>query len=338
MKEQDFTSIQKQFLQKIEDLISKETSLVFELSEMLGISTDSAYRRMRGETLLTIDEIIKICNHYNVSFDAFSKSETGLVTFRYSDPEPSFTSFLNYQKRICDDMEKIAAFPEGRIVYAAEDIPVFYHYGFRDIACFKIFYWLKSVSNVPELQSAKYDPDLIDPEILKVSEKLYNLYKRIPSVEIWTENTVISAVKQIEYFWESGFFKNAEDALKVCNSLEEEISSIRSMAENSIKMISENNKENTSENYKLYSSDIEIANNCVLIELGDHKAVYLGHLTFYTLSTSNAEYGQKTASWLETLIKKSTLISGVSEKQRLRFFKKYFKVIDDLREKIKAEV
>jgi hypothetical protein len=337
MKEQDFINIQKQFLQKIEDLIPKETSLVFELSEMLGISSDSAYRRMRGETLLTIDEIIKICNVYNVSFDAFSKSETGQVTFRYSDPEPSFVSFLNYQKRICDDLGKIAAFPEGRIVYAAEDIPVFYHYGFRDIACFKIFYWLKSVSNVPELQSAKYDPDLIDPEILKVSEKMYNLYKRIPSVEIWTENTVTSAVKQIDYYWESGFFKNAEDALRVCNSLEEEISSIRCMAENSVKMLSENNKENISENYKLYSSDIEIANNCVLIELGNHKSVFLGHLTFYTLSTSNTEYGQKTASWLETLIKKSTLISGVSEKQRLRFFKKSFKVIDDIKAKIKAE-
>lgn len=337
MTETDFTIIQKQFLQKIEDLIPKETSLVFELSEILGISTDSAYRRMRGETLLTIDEIIKICNNYNVSFDAFSKSETGQVTFRYSDPEPSFASFLNYQKRICNDMEKIAAFPEGRIVYAAEDIPVFYHYGFREIACFKIFYWLKSVSNVPELQPVKYDPDLIEPEILKVSERMYELYKRIPSVEIWTENTVLSAVKQIEYYWESGFFKNAEDALRVCNSLEEEISSIRSMAESSCKMTKEN-KENISENYKLYSSDIEIANNCVLVELGDHKAVYLGHLTFYTLSTSNTRYGQNTASWLETLIKKSTLISGVSEKQRLRFFKKSFMVIEDLRKKIKTEV
>ena len=39
--------------------------------------------------------------------------------------------------------------------------------------------------------------------------------------------------------------------------------------------------------------------------------------------------------WMNTIIKKSTLISGISEKQRYQVFKKYFKYIDDLEEKIK---
>ena len=331
MKEQDYIEIQKQFLQKIEDLIPKETSLVFELSELLGLSTDSVYRRMRGETLMTIDEIIKICNNYNVSFDAFSKAETGLVTFRYSDPQPTFASFIEYLTRMYNDLVRIASFPESKIVYAAEDIPIFYHYGFSEIASFKFFYWLKSVSNLPELQAAQYDPALLDPEIKQIAEKIFGLYIRIPSVEIWTENTVIGAVKQIEYYWDSGFFKNSEDALKVCGSLEAEITNISKMAEMSSKEMNEK------ENYQLYHSDVEIANNCVLVDLGNHKAVYLGHLTFYTLSTSNLIYGNKTAEWLETLIKKSTLISGVSEKQRIRFFKKAFRSIEDLKEKIRKD-
>jgi hypothetical protein len=328
MNQTDYAAIQKQFLQKIEDLISKETSLVFELSELLGISTDSVYRRMRAETMMTLDEIIKVCNHYNVSFDAFSKTESGMVTFRYSVPEPTFESFLNYQLKIRDDMRKILASESGKIIYAAEDIPVFFHYGFDEISRFKIFYWLKSVASVPELQTVQYNPNLISNEILDVSKEIFDMYMNIPSVEIWTEMTVVSAVKQIEYFWESGFFAGPEDALRVCESLTEELTVILGMAEKSAK----NGKEK--ENYRLYCSDIEIANNCVLVELGNHRAVYLGHLTFYTLSTSSETYGEKTAGWLDTLIRKSTLISGVSEKQRLRFFKKAMDTVGELKKKI----
>lgn len=331
----EYKEIQKQFLQKVEDLIPRDTSLVFELSDLLGLSTDSVYRRMRGETLMTFDEILRICNHYNVSFDAFSKAETGMVTFRYADTSPTFAGFISYLQKMYEDLVRIASFPGCRIIYAAEDIPIFYHYGFPNIASFKFFYWLKSVSNLPELQQAQYDPELIDPAIRDVALKIFDLYMRIPSVEIWTDNTIVGAVKQIEYYWDSGFFKSAQDALLVCESLETELNGIRRMAEKSRKGSEESNS-TIPENYSLYYSDVEVANNCVLVEMGQHKAVYLGHLTFFTLSTTNAAYGNVTSVWMDTLIRKSTLISGVSEKQRLRFFKKASGIIADLKKKIES--
>lgn len=332
-----FTSIQKEFLQKIEDLTPKDSSLVFELSELLEISTDSAYRRMRGETLLTIDEIVKLCNHYNVSFDAFSKAETNMVTFRYTNPEPVSGSFLEYLTKMHEDLIRINSHPEPRIVYAAEDIPVFFHYGYDNISAFKIFYWLKSIVNVPELSAAKYNPSLIDPAILEVSKNIFNLYSRIPSTEIWTGNTVMSTIKQIDYYWESGMFESKEDALAVCESLKDELNSIQKMAEHSRKTNGDTTtRENQPKNYELYYSDVEITNNCVLVEMNPMKAVYLGHFSFYTMSTVNESYCQKTSEWLNTIIKKSTLISGVSEKYRNRFFIRIFKAIEDLVLRINA--
>jgi len=43
-----------------------------------------------------------------------------------------------------------------------------------------------------------------------------------------------------------------------------------------------------------------------------------------------------TELWLNNIIKKSTLISGVSEKQRYQFFKKAFNILDNLIDKIKV--
>ena len=61
-------SVQLQFLRKIEDIIPSNSSLVYELSDVLEISIDSAYRRIRGETALSIVDVIKLCDHFKISW------------------------------------------------------------------------------------------------------------------------------------------------------------------------------------------------------------------------------------------------------------------------------
>jgi hypothetical protein len=131
-------------------------------------------------------------------------------------------------------------------------------------------------------------------------------------------------------------FKNTEDALAVCDSLRTEINSIQKQAENSRKTFGEPLADGSAtKNYELYFSDIELTNNCVLVKMEKARAVYLGHFSFYTMATMNETYCEKTEHWLNSIIKKSTLISGVSEKQRYQFFRKAYKMIDDLELRIK---
>ncbi len=323
------------FLKRIEDLVGNSSSLVYELSEILEISTDSAYRRMRGETFLGIDEIIALCDHYNISFDAFSKAETEIVTFSYKGMENVSENLSSYLKEIRKDLTNIKAAKSKQIVYACQDIPVFYHYHHHELATFKFFYWMRSIMNVSSSEFSKYNPMAIDAEIFDIARDIYRLYASVPSIEIWTDTTIQSTLKQIEFYWESGIFNNKEEALLVCASLKEEIIDIQKQAETNKKMILDNNSEELQNNYALYYSEIEITNNCVLVSIEDFKAVYLSHFSFYTMKTMNENYCLKTEKWLQSLIKKTTLISGVSEKTRFKFFNKAFQKIDELIKNIK---
>lgn len=320
---------QSLFLKRIEDLIGNSSSLVFEMSEILNISTDSAYRRMRGETLLSIDEIIKLCDRFNVSFDAFTRVESGLVTFAYSEMEGKTNNLLDYLKGVLKDLTSIVAIPDSHIIYACQDIPVFYHYNFSEIAAFKFFYWMRSIMNVNDANLSKFNPEVIDSEIFEVAKEIYSLYSKVPSTEIWTDTTMHSTLKQIEFYWDAGVFNSAAEAIAVCESLKQEILSIQHQAETSAK-----NSSDSAKKYELYYSEIEITNNCVLINLGFSKAVYLSHFSFYTMKTMNETYCKSTEDWLKSLIKKTTLISGVSEKIRFQFFNKAISAIDKLINKI----
>ena len=335
MTAKEIASKQKMFFNKIEDIIPATTSMVNELIDLLGISMDSAYRRLRGETALTIDEVIILCNHYKISFDSFINLESGHVSFNYTLMDDGLKSFAEYHDSLFRDMNIIRAAKEKMITYACEDIPVFHNISNGTVGRFKIFYWLKSIMNTPELQDKKYDPDLIPQEFIDRAHRIYELYCLVPSVEIWTDTTIQSTVKQIEFYWESGMFKSEQDALDVCQALKEELEVVQKQAENSSKYLGSGIPPEHENNYELYFSEIEITNNCVFVNLGETRAVYLGHLSFNTMSTSNASYCRETSQWLENLKRKSTLISGIAEKHRYQFFRGAFKYVDQLVERIR---
>lgn len=338
MDSETTSSKQSLFLKRINDVLGTSTSLVHELSEVLGISNDSAYRRMRGETLLSIDEIIKLCDHFNISFDAFSKSETEAVTFAYNIMEDKEDNLREYLLGVLHDIKGILATPNCHIIYACQDIPVFYHYNHPEMAAFKFFYWMRSIMNVSDINLEKFNPGVIDIEIYSIAKQIYEIYSQIPSTEIWTDTTIHSTLKQIEFYWEGGIFNNKEEVLSVCNSLKQEILNIQKQAETGIKLNKPHDNEVArGKNYELYYSEIEITNNCVLINLNTIKAVYLSHFSFYTMKTTNDNYSNKTEQWLQSLIKKTTLISGVAEKTRNQFFNKAHRDIDILIQKIQKE-
>ncbi len=327
-------SKQAQFLEKIQDIIPSSTSMVNELIDLLEISMDSAYRRLRGETALSIDEVIKLCNHYKISFDSFINLESGNVTFNYTQMNKGVDSFEEYLHSLKRDLQIIQAAKDHEIIYACEDVPIFHNIHFPEIAAFKMFYWMKSIMNAPFLKDSLFDAENIPSDFVHLTKEIYDIYCTIPSVEIWTDTTIQSTVKQIAFYWESGMFKADKDAIVVCKSLKDELDVIQKQAELGTKYLHSDIKPEYENNYSLYISDIEITNNTVLVRLGDTLAVYLGHQTFNTMSTANKSYCEETNYWMNNLISKSTLISGVSVKHRFQFFRQAHQHIDDLIKKI----
>lgn len=325
---------QTNFIARIREVIPPSHSLVDELADVLNISNDSAYRRIRGETSLTIDDVSKLCTHYKLAFDVFGSNMGGSVTFNYHHLENDVSKFETYLRNIRDDLKKIKHVEKKELIFAAEDVPVFHHFRHPLLSAFKLFYWNKSILNTPELEGKKFDPSFVPPALPELVREIYSLYVEIPSVEIWSADTMNSTFKQIEYYVESGLFTSKEQALAVCKDVETMITDIQKQAENSCKFIGENPPPGHENNYTLYNSELMIGNNCILVTMGGSKAVYLSHNTFNSMVTINPSFCEETERWLKNLSKKSIPISGVSEKQRYRFFRHFFDKVDQLREHI----
>ncbi len=306
--------IQLDFFEKIRVSLSPNISLVESLAEVLSLSTDSAYRRIRGATSLTLEEITKLCNFYHVTFDlGNSQIEKGMVTFHYRTISDREERMVEYITDLQNHLKHISSFKDKLIIYAAEDVPVFHHFRYEELTAFKMFYWRKTLLDEKMLSNVNFDFNKIDKKLIGIARETYELYTKIPSREIWTDVTLDSTVKQLDYYYESGVV-NREQAQIICKQILMLIDHIEQMAVHATKNSSIEN------NFEMYFSDVMVGTNSVQVILDGKNTTFISFNTFNNLVTTNTALGAEVDTWMKNLIKKSSLISGVNEKQRMQMF------------------
>ena len=67
--------VQVTFFEKLKQSVPQNISLASEIADVLEISADGAYRRMRGESVLSMDELVKLCRHYKIFPEAIANPD-----------------------------------------------------------------------------------------------------------------------------------------------------------------------------------------------------------------------------------------------------------------------
>jgi hypothetical protein len=316
------SGVQENFISRIKQLIPPGYGLAEELADILGISTDSAYRRIRGETDLTLDEIYRIGKKYPISIDDLFSNRSDTVTFGYTKLTDSAENFESYLTRVNTHLDMLRKAEDRKIYYVAEEMPLFYSFYQPLFTEFKLFYWQRSVLNIPAYQQKKFVAGLVPKKLIEIAKSCFENYFNVPSVEVWTDLTVLTGLRQVGYYFESGVI-DKQMALQLLNEYRKTIEMIRTMADTGRKNISDQK-----ETFHLYSSEVVLGTNCIYTMMGEARYSYISFNTLNSLTTTNPEFCSETEHWMRNLERRSTLISGVGEKQRYQFFNSMFSKID----------
>ena len=320
-------NVQSTFLEQVKKRLPPNVSFADEMAEILKISRDSAYRRIRGETILSLDEAKLLCNQFGVSLDMLLGTSHEIVPFRHQVVNNEPETFDKWLRSILNNLETIAGFPaEKEVVYSAKDVPVFHYFDYPDLAAFKMYFWKKSVLNYPGLQTEKFKPQMISGEYITLGKKIGEAYSNIPSIELWSDETTIVTLKQIEFYYESGFFHSAADAHALLDQYNQLLQGIREKAAKGYKY--------DKVPFKLYKNEILIADNNILFRMGNKKAVYMIHNITEILMTTNEAFCDQTENFTNNLQNRSILISTTGEKERNKFFNNMNEKIEAAKRKI----
>ena len=320
-------SHQTRFVEYLKSSIANHKLLAIELAEMLSISKDSAYRRLRNETPLTIDEAMIICDRFKIDLTLFFEYKYQTIPFKFNKLYSGNKDLSSYLDGINEMMDAGLA-SNAKVTFAAEDIPVFHHFAYPNLAGFKMFYWQKAVLNDDSLIGHQYSLDEMHPDLLEKASRIVTKYNQLISEEIWTVDSIHSTLSQILYFAESGQFTSTEYALEVLSDVKIMVEDLMKKAERSSKTLDE------AKNFVLYNSEVRIGNNSILLQTDTASRVFISLNTFNSISTDNESFCDETALWMQNLIRKSTPINDVSEKHRFQFFRSLFEKIDEAKQKV----
>lgn len=326
-------TLQHDFINLLKLKAKPNVSFADEIARMLNISVDSAYRRIRCETDLSLNEAKLLADYYKVSLQNLFMPQQRDFGFVYRAFDRKTLSFERYLTSIIDDLKSIRDADEKSIIYCAKDIPIFHHFQVPELAAFKIFYWMKEVLQLSKYKNTVFSESLIDDKFIEMGQKAKHLYAALPSIEIWTEETVHSTLKQLFYFHKNQLISNTALTVKLFEALSNVISKIAEQSKQEYKVLNhaDSKKGGT---YQLYLSKMPVSNNTIFVNTDNTFSTYITHNTLNVLMTSNPEFCRETQFYTSNLINNSTVLNQKHATEHHDFFNLILKTINHYKNQI----
>ena len=310
---------QLQFFQHIKSILPEHISLVDEIAGLLDISNDSAYRRIRGEKQISLDEMQKLAVHYKISIDQFLNLQANSYIFSGELAASGEYVFEQWMENVLQQLTFMGSFAHRHMYYLAKDIPIMEQFMVPELLAFKSFLWRRSILQYASMKGSKFSLADADPAHLEMGRKVVEAYMRIPSTEIWNLETINSTIRQIEFYREANMFKAEEDVKKIYIGLIGLLDHLELQAESGSKFLP-GGKPGSGLAYNLFWNDLVTADNTILAELDLKKITFLNHSVINFISTTDTRFNSFMFGNMQNLIKRSTQLSQVGEKERYRFF------------------
>ena len=312
---------QQQLFQLIRTKLPAEASVADEVAKLLNLSTDSAYRRIRGEKQITLEELEILGVNFKISLDRLMNIPTGGTLFQGNYVNPKTYRFDQYLTGMMHSLVYFNSFKRKELYYSCKDMPPFHHYHYREVAAFKWFFWLKTSLQFPEFANRRFKFTDYPDDFFLLDQKVLSLYLDLPSTEIWNYESMNIILRQIEFYRDGQVFECDEDILRLYEALEKTWNHIEVQAALGYKFMHSDSEKKIRGEFKMYFNEVHLGDNSMLVLLDDVKTSIVVHTTFNYMMTTDVLFNENMHNYMQNLTKRSTLISEVSEKERSRFFR-----------------
>lgn len=307
------------------------------LEEILGLSKSAVYKRIRGEKELSLSDLVKICDHFQLSLDQFMLPNYAHIGFGSDALRKKPNCYLDYIKNVRKHLDLIRGNPEVSFTFLAADLPLFHYFQFPLLAQFKLFVWNNTVWKFGNAyhQFNPYDFEK-DEDLGRNLEDILKLYYQHDGTEIWTAQIFDATIRQIKYYLSTSSFIKPELAVEVFYTLKKLRKLLEQIVERGMKMHYDRTARLVDSGGKstIYFNNLHAFNNSIQIKSTHFTITYLSMDVPNFLRCADPAFNKYTSEWVDIIKSKSMLISKEGELDR----KRYFKVIDTKLEKAEQEI
>jgi hypothetical protein len=314
------TNLQNAFFARIKAQLPSYISMVDTVAEVLNMSTDSAYRRIRGEKQLTFEELALLSKKFNCPVDSLIGVESGDFVFSGKLANTHDHVFERWLEDVHRQFEQMRQRKCVMIYYLAKDLPVPHFILVPELAAFKFFFWQKSILQYEELKGEKFCFQYLQGESARLAEAIVHTYSQIPTCEVWNAETVNSTLRQIRFYRDAGMFQSTEDVMSLLHSMETLVDHLEKQAETGLKFSLGGRASAGAGEYLLFNNELILGNNTVFADYGGLQVTYLNHSVLNYIATLDVRFNEYMYAGILNMMRRSERLDRSNEKGRTRFF------------------
>jgi hypothetical protein len=310
------------------------------IGETLNISKSAVYKRIKGDTMLSMDDLVRLMKAFDFSFDDIVYDHKKNIGFQFPYTDRTIKTFIDYIEPIKNLVTAANVLPDISLQYATNEFHFFLYMHDRDLTHFKLYMFAKTVWNLSAYKGRSFSlADFSEwIHIEKDIKLILNSYYKLPNVEIWNGNVLSNTLNQIKYALEIGYFEKVEDALVLCDKLDRMIDHVSIMAELGKKFLIGQNPDDVDTEITMYHNEITYTSNLMLLESPALSQIYFAFDNPNYIVSDDPKLVDYTHKWFDRIKKNALPISKSAHKTRKAYFSSIKRAIEQTRRHVEMHI
>ena len=173
----------------------------------------------------------------------------------------------------------------------------------------------------PEFAKQKFSFDLFTDDLFALGRRNLDLYNQLSIVEFWNIENINSTIRQIDFYKDGQLFQSNGDIIRIYEALEKLIDHLQAQAALGYKYNYDDPDKKRIADYQIYYNEVVLGDNNMLMVLDDIKLSLISHTVINYMITRDIAFNENMYNHVQNMMKRSTQLSTVSEKERVRFFR-----------------
>ena len=306
----------------IKSYIPAGVKIVPFLMDLLNISRESAYRRLRNEISYTVQEVVVLVSKLNMPPQEIFGGDKGqdktyftLGSFEEESPSENYVQMMKSKIKALQDMSNGRSI---RATYVGNRISdgLLLHY--KMLSKLRYIKWVHQTHKLAI--NSKYSDIVVPPQVLDVHKEYLESSKKVSHyTAIFDFNIVQAVINTIKFYYRRNLITD-DELLEMKNELHEVL--------DGLEQISRTGKNAYGLDNILYLSYLQVESNIILFESESGISVHLLSSGKDTIVTNDVKFCEDQKLWIDSLLKFSVLITRSNEILQAELFTRFRKTID----------
>ncbi|WP_116106706.1 hypothetical protein [Lewinella sp. IMCC34191] len=327
------SDFQRRYFTNLSKRFDSKQAMIEAIAELLHLSRDAIYRRVRGDSQLMANELAELAR----TFDQPMPDGQYQIPFRYNRSEVDIRSPEDYLNQLEVHLARVEQLQDPYIYIANPGIPIFYEMLYPRLLALKLYVYSITCWNFPGWRELAFSDSLIDSRLLERARDIGVASLHIPGVELWSLGLLSTTLDQIEYLHVAGRYAREGEALRLLDEVGGMVNHLNEMARVGRKYAPGGQPEAMSATFRPVHNELANNDNAILIESAHRSSLFVTFLTPNYLQTEDAQICEMTRQWFDRIAAVSGSLGPDANKYREWFFNRLRTQILDTRRRIEAE-